>query len=65
MKILRVEMEDLKADIYNNLDHLVATVRRLFREVIAERELAPASLELAERRIAKVERYVAHSAPDA
>ncbi|NQU40193.1 MAG: hypothetical protein HQ523_09600 [Lentisphaerae bacterium] len=58
-------LDAIDVDNFDNLDHLVATIRRRFRKIIEERELAQASMVLAERRLAKVERYVTDSGSNA
>jgi hypothetical protein len=51
-------LDQVEVDDFDNLDHLVATLRQRFHEVIERCGLARATLAFADRKIAKVRRYV-------
>jgi len=55
-------LDGVDVDSFDNLDHLVATIRQRFHEVIPRHGLAEAAIAYADRKIAKVEAYVTDSA---
>ena len=55
-------LDAVDVDNFDNLDHLVATIRQRFHDVIPRHGLAEAAIAYADRKIAKVEGYVADSA---
>ncbi len=55
-------LDGVDVDNFDNLDHLVATIRQRFHDVISRHGLAEAAIAYADRKIAKVEGYVADSA---
>jgi hypothetical protein len=51
-------LDELDVDDYDNLDHLIATIRSRFHDVIERCGLARATIRFADRKIAKVKHYV-------
>jgi len=51
-------LEELDVDDYDNLEHLIASVRSKFHDVIERCGLARATIRFADRKIAKVRSYV-------
>jgi hypothetical protein len=54
-------LDAVDVDNFDNLNHLVATIRQRFHDVIPRHGLAEAAIAYADRKIAKVEGYVADS----
>ena len=55
-------LDGVDVDNFDNLDHLVATIRQRFHDVISRHGLAEAAIAYADRKIAKVHHYVTDSA---
>ncbi|MBT3295628.1 MAG: hypothetical protein HN919_21600 [Verrucomicrobia bacterium] len=54
-------LDGVEVDNFDNLDHLVATIRQRCHDVITRRGLAEAASAYADRKIAKVEAYMTDS----
>ena len=55
-------LDRVDVDNFDDLNHLVATIRKRCHDVIARHGLAEAAIAYADRKIAKVESYVRDSA---
>lgn len=51
-------LNDLDVDNFDDLEHLIASIRQSFHDVIESHGLAQATIILADRRIAKAKAYV-------